>query len=311
MKYLLRLILLAAAFAFPSAVNAATCFWVGGVGNYDNINSVSWSSSSGGTVSTCAATGGIPKNAGDIAIFDGSSGGGTIVVCGTLIANCPTSNGLVSLAQITMGAFTGTLDFATNNPAVTLSTAFSCTGTGTRTLSMGSGTWTLTGTTGTLWDCSTVTNFTLNANTSTVLFSSTPSGTRNFTMGAKTLNNLTVTNAAQSATLIDLVSSGAFTISGTFTLTNVLAIRFPAGTTVTIANLVYDGNSTLQGMLFTIGGTATISTSGTNTLSYLAVQNMTKTGAGSITVNNGFNSGGNTGFTINAPAGGGGRIIGG
>ncbi len=119
----------------------AAKFWVGGTGTWNATDTTHWAASSNG-----AGGDPVPVAADDVT-FDGSSGGGTVTV--------QTS---VNVLSITMGAFTGTLDF-TNFPSPTMGT-FSGTGTGTRTLKMGNGTWKLTGT-GTVWTTATTTNLTL------------------------------------------------------------------------------------------------------------------------------------------------------
>lgn len=125
-----------------------------------------WSASSGG------ATGASVPVDGDAVIFDGSSGGGTVT-----LGYSPT------VTSITMGAFTGTFDASTFSPTMD---TFSCTGTGTRTFTMGTGnTWTIRGNNTAVWNFSTITNLTVNVGTSTVVFSySGSTGTRSIGNGA-------------------------------------------------------------------------------------------------------------------------------
>jgi hypothetical protein len=63
--------------------------------------------------------------------------GGTITVDSTMSGT--------TLTQITTDAMNGTLDFSVNNPSMTIGT-FSSSGSSTRTLKMGSGTFTITAT---------------------------------------------------------------------------------------------------------------------------------------------------------------------
>jgi hypothetical protein len=126
----------------------AAKFWVGGAGVWDGTSTTHWAATTGGTAGDPVPV------AGDDVTFDGSSGGGLV-----------TLGAAVNVKSITMGAFTGTLDF-TNFPDVTLQT-FSGTGAGTRTLTMGNGTWKLTGT-GTIWTTATTTGLTLNAGTAKI-----------------------------------------------------------------------------------------------------------------------------------------------
>lgn len=268
----------------------ASRFWVGGTGTWDASDTTHWAASTGG------AGGQSVPGSSDTVTFDGSSGGGTVTVNGniTLVATVP---------SFTMGAFTGTIDFATNNNNISAG-GFSLSGAGARTLNMGSGTWTVTGVSGTVWDVSTITSFTLNAGTSTVLFSAVPTGVRGFIPGnTKTYNNWTVTNASANGFLIDITSSGSATFANV-TLTNVQAVRISQAATMTISGaLTYNGPTGKMAMLFTTGGAATISVANATTLDILTINNMTKAGAGSIAVTNGYDAGGNTGITITGPAG--------
>jgi hypothetical protein len=139
----------------------ASRFWVGGTGTWDNSTTTHWAATTGG------AGGQSVPGSGDTVTFDGSSGGGTV-----------TPNYDMTVTSITMGAFTGTLDFSANNNNPTMTT-FSCSGSGTRTLNMGSGIWTITGNNATIWNFGTQTNLTQNVNTSTVKFTySGSTGTR-------------------------------------------------------------------------------------------------------------------------------------
>ena len=295
--------LVALAFA-PGAAQAAARFAVCTVTcTWDAADTSMWSASSGG------ATGASVPGSGDTVTLDAATcvGGVTCTI---------TVNATITVQSITMGACTASttgciLDFSANDNNVTLSVAFSGTGTGTRTLNMGDGTWTLTATSGNVWDITTATNLTLNANASSIVLSATASSTRAMTLGGRTYNNISVSNAAVSTHLIDLAGAGAFTAAN-LTFTNVAHVRFPAATTITISGaLTYNGSSTTQGIMYGTTGVTTISVAGANTLNWVGVQNITKSGAGSLTVNNGFNLGNNTSVTINIPAGGSGIIGGG
>lgn len=137
---------------------------MGGTGTWDASDTTHWSATSGG------AGGQSVPIAADTVTLDGSSGGGTITV-----------NTDFSVTSVTMGAFTGTLDFSVNNNSPTMQT-FSYTGTGTRTLSMGNGTWSITGNNTTIWSGGTSTNLVFNANGATINCTySGATGTRTFT----------------------------------------------------------------------------------------------------------------------------------
>ncbi len=278
--------------AFPA--DAATCFWVGGTGTWNNsTDTANWKSSTGGGVA-CAATGGVPKNAGDIATFDGASGGGTV-----------TNNVDINIAQITMGAFTGTLDFATNNKNVTLTTAFSGTGAGTRTLNLGNGLWTLSNTASAVaWDMTTTTGLTFNANSSTVALTGALSGTTTKSFVGGGLTYSTVTMAGAGGGVVSITGANTF---GTLTVTGALGISLGATQVVTTLNL----NGTSGNAVYLTS--SSISTQRTLTVTTLvAAWAAFRSISGSGTATNSFDLGNNSGITITAPVtGGGGRIIGG
>ena len=122
----------------------ANRYWVLNTGTWDNSTTTNWSTSSGGL------GGASVPGASDDVIFDANS---------CLLSGTVTPNYDLSVKSITMGAFTGTLDFSANNNSPTMQT-WNNTGTGTRTLHRGSGTWTITGFNGTIWNCGTSTNLT-------------------------------------------------------------------------------------------------------------------------------------------------------
>jgi hypothetical protein len=210
--------------------------------------------------------------------------------------------------SITMGAFTGTLDFSVNNNNVTLSqpTGFSNSGTGTRTLNMGSGTWTLSaGFGGTIWDQSTFTNLTFNANTSRILVqpTATPDGNRILALGTLTYNNIEINDPAFTRS-VNLLTTGTATIT-TLTLTNVKFLSLSGGGTTTVTNgFTWTNTASSPAFLGSQASTsaATLSVGGACTLNWVAVQNITKAGAGSITANNCLDLGVNSGITFTSPA---------
>ena len=86
----------------------------------------------------------------------------------------------MSFASITAGAFTGTLDFtAVTSLTTTGAPGVSWSGTGTRSINMGSGTWTFTNATAAaVFDVSTVTNLTPTFQNAALVFTATMTGTR-------------------------------------------------------------------------------------------------------------------------------------
>lgn len=299
MLNLLRTGLLLALLTFPSFAEAANRFWVGGTGTWDNTDTTHWASTSGG------AGGASVPNSSDVVTFDGSSGGGTVTVAATINAGN-------TLSSITCGAFTGTLDFATNNPSITMG-VFSISGTGTRTINLGSGTFTInSNSTVNLWDASTVTGLTFNAGTSTIALAPTSPGTVwAFAGGGLTYRNATFTYNPGSTRNASITGSNTF---NTLTINQNVHIAFPASNTQTITNLVFN-TSGQPGTLVLGGGgggAATVSiASGSFAFSWLGIRDMVFTGGASFSATNSWDMLGNSGITITPPSGGGGRIIGG
>ncbi len=291
-RYLLTLGLFLAS---VGAASAATCTWSGGTGNWDNANTASWS------------CGHVPTTA-DSVVFDGSSGGGTVTV------NSPNGAGVVTVAALTMGAFTGTLDFAANDNNVTLTSSFSGTGTGARTLNMGDGTWTISGTVATPWNNATVTSFTFNANASTLIFTGTVATQRSMAMGSGLSYNIVTISAN--------TSLGIFYLNGTTTTIATLNISAPNvvmttnGATLTVTNaMTFTGTASNSIFLGSnsIGAAATISSANNLTCAFCAIRDLTFSGGGTGTATSSYNGGVVTGITITGPTSGGsgGGIIGG
>lgn len=277
---------------------AATCFAVGGSFTWDNsADAAHWSSSSGGSGSTCAATGGVPKNAADTATFDGSSGGGTV-----------TNNVDLSITTIVSSAFTGTLDWATNNKNVTLSTQWTDAATGTHTVNMGNGTWTFALNNGTPLNLTASANLTLSANGSNVVYAagSTATNGRTFASGGKTFSTVTI-NGTNGAGMTVTISGGP-TI-GTFVVSNGALVAFTAATTTTITNAIaWAGISSAPISITGTGGTApTISVASGSTIAWGYIAHVTFSNA-ALTATNSFDGGGNNtnGGSITAPSSGGG-----
>jgi hypothetical protein len=264
----------------------ANRFWVGGTGTWDAATTTHWASSSGG------AGGQTVPGSADTVTFDASSGGGTVTV-----------NTTVNVTSITMGAFTGTLDFSANNNNVTLQT-FSLTGSGVRTLNMGDGTWTVTST-GSMWNALTTTNLTFNANSSVLTFTATSASTRSFSPAGLTYHTVNV--SANSSGGLFSFNGGTPTIA-TFNVTGPNCITFFGGVTVTITTLSVSGGSGSEvALLSTAPGTAATVSVASNapTLSWAGIRDLTCTGGATFTATDSFDLGHNTGITINPPGGAG------
>lgn len=224
--------------ANPNDAFAAARFWVGGTGNWDASDTTHWASTSGG------AGGASVPGSGDTVTFDGSSGGGTVTVTAT-----------VTVTSITMGAFTGTLDL--NGQTINVST-FSLTGTGTRTLTMGSSAINLSGG-GTTWNATTLTNSTISANTATITMSGagasftsagninwnglslvfSGSGQATLSADANTFANVTRTGTAVKTDFFvvpRMTVTGTLTLAGDSSVNRILVTSNTLGTARTITN---------------------------------------------------------------------------
>lgn len=276
----------------------AARFWVGSTGTWDASDTTHWAATTGG------AGGQSVPGSSDTATFDANSGGGTVTV---------DFGGTITIQSIIAGAFTGTLDFATNNNSITLSgsTAVNFSGTGTRTINLGNGTWTLNSTQA-LWELTTATNLTFNANSSTIAFT-----------GAATTNQLRFVGGGRTYNVVTFVggsgSSVAITGANTFATLTIAApnrIVFQNSTTNTITNFTnISGTGTGAVSLITdnpLFGVGTISSANNWTGDFCYFHGMTFSGGGTFSGTNSFNGGRNTGITITAPSGGGGggqRVI--
>lgn len=275
----------------------ANKFWVGGTGTWSSTNTTNWSTTSGG------AGGAAVPNVSDIVTFDGSSGGGVVTVDSSI-------NG-AAIQQLVTSNFTGTLDFSVNNPSLTITVVWTDTGTAVHTISLGSGTFTFSGTSGNLLNI-TNTNLTLNAGTSTISFAPAFAATSSRNMvstASQTFATISVSPTNQNGMPI------AF--GGTVKMATLTA---PAGTSISGQNsatvvvntsFAMNGNSTTQSALTGGAGstTPTFNIPAGTALSwmYLAKVSFAIT-TGAINATNSFDGSGNNmnGGTITPPASGGG-----
>lgn len=179
--------------------------------------------------------------------------------------------------------------FNANNMDITAGRITSS-GTGTRTLTMGSGTWLLTGASGEAWDTSTVTNLTLNANTSTIKISSGPPVT--FKGGGKTFNNYW--NNISTVTI-----SGSNTFND-FKINSGSVQYMTDGSTQTVSTITAIGTSgaPIEWLGTGAGGWAISDASGTNTIEYVNLENSTASGGATFNAINSTNVGGNVGWNF-------------
>lgn len=192
----------------------------------------------------------------------------------------------------TMTLTNGTFD--ANGKNVTLG-SFAL-GAGTKTLTLGSGTWTVAGTS---WNANTnVTNLTVSPSTGVI--SMTSASAKTFAGGGKAWPTLNQGGA------------GALTITGANTFANITntvqpaTITFPASTTTTVSAFGVSGTSGNQITLnSSLAGTrATLSdASGQNSVSFCTIQDISATGGAiwsSFTTNGNVDGGNNVGWDFDA-----------
>lgn len=280
---------------------------------YGNVNFTGFA----GTVSNTARTvfgnwtipaSGITWGGGtQITTFARTSGTQTITTNGTTILFPITINGVGGTTQLaddltlaTTRALTltnGTFD--ANNKNVTIG-SFVSTNTNVRTLNMGSGTWGLVNS-GTVWNCATTTNFTLNPSTSTIVLSNTTTTARTFAGGGLTYNNLVIGGTTGISTLTFTGSNTFNTISSTKTVAH--TILFTASTTTTVTNFTVSGTS---GNVVTIGSVTAASHTlakaggGTITVDYASISRSTATPTLTWLATNSTDGGNNSGWYFGA-----------
>lgn len=250
-------------------------------GRWDTTNTNNWVTTSNGV--DYGQT--VPGSSDDVTL-DGSSGGGTVTV-----------NTDFSVLSLTCGAFTGTLDFSANNNSPTLGGNFSISGTGTRTINLGSGTFTMT-VVGTFWNATTTTNLTFNAGGSTIKSGNVSSTVvKTFAGGGLTYNNVILgSNTSTGST--NITGNNTF---AAITLTSPLNFTMTAAATQTVNSLTVSGNLGVIVASVTVGAATNVSrASGTNDLAGALIRNVAFAGGATFTAT-GYNFGGNSGITITPP----------
>ena len=207
----------------------------------------------------------------------------------------------VSTAALTL--IGGTFDAATF--AVT-ATAFSITASSTRSIQMGTGTWTATGT-GTIWNAATTTGLTFNAGTSTIAITDASGTNKTFAGGGLTYYNVTITTGG--AGKVIYTGSNTFrklAVTGGGTKT----INFTAGTTTTLTTTSPDdaffvgaASNLITLDTDTGAGVFTLSKSAGRIVSdYLHLTRSAATGGAAWYAGaNSTNNGSNTGWVFSAP----------
>jgi hypothetical protein len=147
--------------------------------------------------------------------------------------------------SVSLGITVESGTFDANNQNVTCAT-FISTNSFTRTITMGSGLWTLSGT-GTVWNTGTITGLTLNVGTANILLSNTTTTARTFSGGGVSLNKLTIGGATGTSTT---------TISGV-SLTELASTKIVAHTVNMALNVGTIGKWSITG---TVGNVVTVKT---------------------------------------------------
>ncbi len=259
----------------------------------DFINDGTLTSGSGGiTIAGTTATQSIAgfTTTGTVTL---SKTSGTATATGNFNGNAFTVNGVGGTLDLGTGlthTFTGAITLTNgtlSNTSSNISTiSFSSSNSNTRVLTMGSGTWELTST-GTVWDTTTVTGLTINANTSTIKLTNNSGSLKTFSGGGNTYNNIWFAPSG---------GAGTFEVRGANTFadfrdngTAAHSILFTAGTTTIVTSWTVTGNT---GQLITInsgngsGATSTSvhtlsDTTGTNVGNYLNIQHSVAGGGAS------------------------------
>jgi len=163
---------------------------------------------------------------------------------------------LGSLKSLTLS--NGTFDANNQNVTVGL---FSNSNSGTRTLTMGSGTWTLIGT-ATVWNSAITTGLTFNKDTANIVLSDTTTTARTFAGGGLTYNKLTIGGATGISTL---------TITGANTFSELASTKTVAHT------ISFGANQTITtwSVTGTSGNVVTVNSSSQRTARTLTITNRT------------------------------------
>lgn len=260
---------------------------------------VTWSATSGNTITFTAASGSKTIDTNNVNIQQ-------VVTIGTgaSTATWQLLSDFKMEAARTLTFAIGTLDANGHNVTVG---QFNSSNGNTRTILMGTGTWELTATTAaTVWNMATVTGLTLTPSTSTIKISGSTASIRTFAGGGKSYNNLLITNATANGEV-------DFTGSNTFqnlrqTDATAQTIKFTTGTTTTLASATLygtTGNLLTIGTITAAGHTIAKANGGFVFLDYVSISRSTiGTNQGYIGPNS-TNGGNNVGWQFNTNALGG------
>jgi hypothetical protein len=199
---------------------------------------------------------------------------------GAITVDCVTgtvqlADALTLIAARTLTFFTGTFDALTYNVTV----GFVTFGFGVKTIKMGSGTWTLSGSTGNVWDCFT-TGLNFYKGTANIVLSNTGTSSRSFLGAGLSYNKLTIGGTTGTSTL---------TITGNNTFTELASTKTVAHTIALGATTQTFGKWTVTG---TVGNVVTLTGTGTShVLVGAATSGIDYLAMGSIGFNSTFSAG--------------------
>lgn len=228
-----------------------------------------WTNGSGTTISSTAGMEFLGRNTQTLTSAGKSFNNSTITI------NSP--SGTVQLADDLVHTGTTALalergTFNANNYNVTTPTLRAIVS-GTRTLNMGSGTWTLTGTAD-VWYTNQTAGLTINSSTSTIVCTNTTTTQRRFRGGGFTYNNITIGGTTGTSTFCFIGSNIFNTLSCTKTVAH--TIQFQASTTNTFTGFNVNG---------TVGNVVTLASCDANGGASNSQHTIAKAGGGTVTVN--------------------------
>lgn len=198
-----------------------------------------------------------------------SAGSNSVTFSGSSVTQDITTNGktldfpiVISGTNNTVRLLDNTTVGATRQTALSVGTfnannfnfstgLFFASGANPRTITMGSGTWTLSGT-GTVWDLGTTSNLVFNKDTANIVLSNTSTTARTFAGGSLTYNTLTIGGTTGTSTLTITGNNTFDTLASTKTVAH--TIRFSGGSTTTVTNWNINGSS---GNLVTLTSSST------------------------------------------------------
>ena len=194
----------------------------------------------------------------------------------------------------------GTLD--TNGVSVSCNN-YRNTGTSTRELILGASTFTCTGASGGPWEIASSTGMTLNAGTSTIIFSNNSSNSRTFTGAGFTYNKLTIGGNTATSTLTFVNSNTFSEIDTTKTVAHTLSFTSGTTTTVTTWSITGGVGKIVSIRSSTAGSSATLAKAGggTVTVNYADIRDSTASPTYTWYATNSTDSGNNSNWTFGAP----------